>query len=129
MVSQIFGNFLGLFNTWFWVLLYIIIFLTLALNKGTKRWYFLIVIAGFLLIGKFIEDFYVSNILILCWLLFMNLKLFPSTWVLIFLVALAALLGLTNPFFYIIVIALWVIILWHFVNATFGMLDPEKTPE
>ncbi|MBU2100649.1 hypothetical protein KKG83_06945 [Candidatus Micrarchaeota archaeon] len=129
MVSQVFGDFLASFNIWLWVLFFIIIFLTLALNKGTKRFYFLIMVVGFLSIFFFIDNFYVANILVFCWLLLLNLKLFASTWVLIFFIGLSVLLGLANPFFYIIILALWAVVIWHFVQATFGMLDPKKAAE
>lgn len=125
MVSQLFGGFLEVFNIWIWILFWIIIILTLALGKG-KRFYWLAVIVGFLLIFKFIDNFFVSIILIFCWELFTGVKFFPSTMALIIFIAIAAFLGLSNPFFYLIIYVLYAIMVWHFISMTFGSLDSTQ---
>ncbi len=125
MVSQFFGAFIEQFNFWLWVLIGIIIFITLTKSKGWTRVYFLVVILGFLVLGKFIDNFFVSNVLALLWLLLMRIEFFVSKWVLLSFLLLLVFFGLSSPFFYVIVFVLWIIIIWHFINGTFSLLDSE----
>ena len=125
MGSIFFDYFLMQFNFWLWALMGLIIFITLITNKGWKRFYFLIMIIGFLSLGKFIEHWYVSIALTFAWLLFMKLDFFVSKWVLFSVMIMLLFFDLSSPFFYLIVLALWIIMLWHFINTTFGALDSK----
>ena len=126
MVSQVFSSLLEYAGIMLWVMNSIIITLTLLLNKGMKRIYFLIVIIGFLLISFYIDHFFASTLLIIGWLLLIDLDFFVSKWVLISFFALATFLGLNNPFFYVIVYALWVILVLTFVFGTLSLISNNQ---
>ena len=42
-----------------------------------------------------------------------------------FVLILLLFFGLSSPFFYLIVFTLWIIVMWHFINSTFSLLDSE----
>ncbi|PIN99015.1 MAG: hypothetical protein COT90_01495 [Candidatus Diapherotrites archaeon CG10_big_fil_rev_8_21_14_0_10_31_34] len=125
MAAEFFLNFLEQFNFWLWMLFWIAIFLALVLSPTEKKPYFIVLICGFLLIVFFIPNFYVSMALIFVWLLLLRLQFFASRWMLIGFISLLLFLDLGNPFFYIIIFALWFIMVWNFLTGSFALLDPK----
>ncbi|MFH1664087.1 MAG: hypothetical protein ABH986_04755 [archaeon] len=126
MVSQFFADFLVQFDFWLWAMFGAIIFITIAWNKGWTRIYYLVMILGFLSMIRFIEHFYVVQVLILCWLLFMGINFFVYKWVYFGLLIALLFLGLSNPFFYLIVFAIWITIIFQFIHGSFGLLDTKN---
>ncbi len=127
MASVFFNYFLEQFNFWLWMLIAVIIFLTLANNKGWKKAYFLVIIIGFLVLGKLINDWFVSTALIAGWLLIFNLDFFVSKAVLFSAMIALVFLGVSSPLFYLIVFVLWIIIMWFFISSTFSAFYSEQT--
>lgn len=125
MAAEFFLNFLEQFNFWLWMLFWVAIFLVLILSPVSKKPYFLVLICGFLSIVFFFPHFYVSAALIFIWLLLMRLPFFASRWVLIGFTALLLFMDLGNPFFYILIFALWFIMVWNFLTGSFGLLDSK----
>ena len=126
MVSPVFDSILANADILLWIMNSIIITVTLLFNKGMKRIYFLVVIIGFLSITFYVEHFFASTILIIGWLLLVDLDFFVSKRVILLFFALATVLGLTNPFFYVIIYALWIVLVFTFIFGTLSLLSGKS---
>lgn len=126
MASEFFSLFYESFNFWLWMVFWAAIIITLLYARGKQWVYFFVLIVGFLVISRLVDHFYVSISIILCWLLFLKLEFFVSNWVLIFFTGLMLFFGLSSPFFYLILFALWIIMVWNYLAGSFAMMDSSN---
>jgi hypothetical protein len=126
MASEFFSSFLEFYDFWVWIIFWIAIFISVAWSKGMQRLYSAVVILGFLLAIKFIDNFFVSIAFIAAWLVFVGINFFFSKELLLLLLASLIFLGLSNPFFYVIVFVVYILIVWNFLASCFCMLDTQE---
>lgn len=97
-------------------------------KKGYQKLYFLIVVAGYLLILYFIQNFYIATTFLCLWFIFTGTKFFVSKPILYSLFIALLFLGYANPFFYIISIVIYIITLSNFLLSAFKSVK-ETSPK
>ena len=127
MASELFSIGLEAYQLIVQGLIYICIVITFFQSKGNKRIYFLFVLAGYILITIYIQNFFLSSTLMTSWFIFSGIDFFVSKEILFVLLLSMVFLGPSSPFFYIIALTLYTITLANFILSSFKMLNKENS--
>ncbi len=103
-------------------LVYAAIAINFFTTKGMERIHFIVVLAGYLLILHFVQDFFLSTTLITIWFVFIGVKYFVSKEILYILFIIMFFLDYSNPFFYMLAFVLYIITLSNFILSSFSKL-------
>lgn len=125
MAEPLFDAGLEVFTLAIMALVYIAIFINLLTKRGTDQVYFLFVLAGYLFITTVIKDFFLATTFIAMWFVAAGVEIFVSKWVLIGLFAVMAFLGYSNPFFFLLALALYAITTANFIFSSFRLLKSK----
>jgi hypothetical protein len=110
-------------------MIYISVILNIVATSGRERITNAIIIIGFFSLDFYFQDFFIKFAFIALWLLLMGVKFFVSKEILVVMVVFLFMLGYGNPWFQIIAILLYLIIVINFLGYSFGLIAKKEEPE
>ncbi len=122
MADPIFGAALEGFQLIAAVLITIGIIINLALRRGNERLLFMLVVIGYYAVIFLVNDFFLATTIIVMWFVATGAEFFLPKEILIVMFALLAVLGYSNPLFFLIASALYLISIANFLSTSYKLL-------
>ncbi len=117
-MAEAFAGLLEIFQLIVNVLVWLCVALNFVSGNTKERLNLIVVVAGYLAIIYFIQNFFAATTIMTLWFLFTGTKYFVSKEILFALYFVLIILGLSNPFFYLIAFVLYTLTLSNFILST-----------